>query len=77
MKGRQHDNSAFGIIGLMEVPELQFVVKQEEDGGYCASCTFPGNGLFTQGDTLEELHANIAEVTQLYLDDLADELGEQ
>lgn len=54
--------------------QLTFDVTREEDG-YCAVCSFPGHGLFTQGDSLEELHRNIDEVVQLHLESLADEFG--
>ena len=60
----------------MDIPELQFAVKREEDGGYVASCRLPGHGLHTQADTLEELHSNLQEVVELYLDALADELND-
>jgi predicted RNase H-like HicB family nuclease len=59
----------------MDVPELQFLIEHEADGGYCASCSLPGEGIYTQGDNLEELHANLEEVVQLYLEGLADDLG--
>jgi predicted RNase H-like HicB family nuclease len=59
----------------MDVPELQFVVEQEEGGGYSAYCNLPGHGIFTQAASLEELRTNLAEVTQLYLASLADEQG--
>jgi hypothetical protein len=55
--------------------ELRFVVKRDAAGGYTASCSVPGHGLFTAAENLEELRANLAEVTQLYLDALADKLG--
>ena len=60
----------------MEIPELQFEVRREDDGGYVAACQLPGHGLFSQADSLEELHSNLQEVVELYLDGLADELGE-
>lgn len=58
----------------MVAVNLTFEVIQDEEG-YSASCTMPGYGLHTQGDTLEELHQNLEEVALLYLDDIADELG--
>ena len=60
---------------VMEIPELTFTVEEEDEGGFGAHCSFPGHGLFTQGDSLAELRANIEEVIQLYLDDLVDEFG--
>ncbi len=58
----------------MSEVQLTFDVISEEDG-YCASCTLPGHGLHTQGDSLEELRSNIDEVVQLYLESLVDDLG--
>jgi len=39
--------------------ELVFRVTQESDGGYCAECLT--EGIFTQGDTWEELEFMIRE----------------
>jgi len=59
----------------VEVPELQFYVHAAEEGGYWAECHIPENALFTQGENLDELHHNVAEVSMLYLETLADDLG--
>ncbi len=52
--------------------ELVFEVIQEADGGYCAECLT--ENIFTQGDSREELRANVREaVTALYFDRAAPE----
>jgi hypothetical protein len=47
--------------------ELVFEVVQEADGGYCAECLT--ENIFTEGDTWEELRANVAEATAAYFFD--------
>ena len=42
--------------------ELVFEVTQEEDGGYCARAV--GAGIFTQGDTWDELKTMILDATK-------------
>ncbi len=44
--------------------ELVFVVTQEGDGGYVAECL--GEDIFTQGDTWDELRANVMEAVGGY-----------
>ncbi len=44
--------------------ELVFEVIQEADGGYTAEAL--GEAIFTQGDTWEELRANVLEATQAF-----------
>ena len=39
--------------------DLVFEAVQEADGGYCAECLT--ENIFTQGDTWEELRANVKE----------------
>jgi hypothetical protein len=47
--------------------EPLFAVTQEADGGYCAECLT--ENIFTQGDTWEELRANVKEaVAAFYFD---------
>ena len=41
--------------------ELVFEVTQEEDGGFCARAI--GEGIFTQGDTWDELRAMVLDAT--------------
>lgn len=49
---------------------LQFSIIKEEEGGYSASAF--DHGIFTQGDTFEELLKNIREATELYCESGAD-----
>jgi predicted RNase H-like HicB family nuclease len=44
--------------------ELVFEITQEEDGGFCAKAV--GEGIFTQGDTWEELRANVRDAVEGY-----------
>ena len=46
------------------MPELVFEVVQEADGGYCAECLT--ENIFTQGDTWEELRANVLEAVRAF-----------
>jgi hypothetical protein len=47
--------------------ELLFEVSQEADGGYCAECLT--EHIFTQGDTWDDLRANVKEaVAAFYFD---------
>ena len=43
----------------MVMNEIVFQVTQESDGGYVAECL--SENIFTQGDTWEELRANVKE----------------
>ena len=45
---------------------LQFTVIKEDGGGYSASAV--DYGIFTQGETFEELLKNIREATELYFE---------
>ena len=48
--------------------EIIFEVSEDEiDGGYSASAL--GYGIHTQGDTIEELRANVKEATDCYFDE--------
>jgi predicted RNase H-like HicB family nuclease len=47
--------------------ELVFEVEQEADGGYCAECLT--EGIFTEGDTFDELRCNVREATAAYFFD--------
>ena len=48
--------------------KLKVVVHDAEEGGYWAKVpSLPG--LYTQGETLEELEANLREAVELYLSD--------
>jgi len=44
--------------------ELVFAVTQEGDGGYVAECL--GEDIFTQGDTWDELRANVMEAVEAF-----------
>ena len=51
----------------MVVNEIVFQVTQESDGGYVAECL--SEDIFTQGDTWEELRANVKEaITGFFFD---------
>lgn len=47
--------------------ELVFEITQEEDGGFCAKSI--GEGIYTQGDTWDELREMILDATHLYFQD--------
>jgi len=50
--------------------ELVFEVVQEADGGYCAECLT--ENIFTQGDSWNDLRANVKEaVAAFYFDKAA------
>jgi predicted RNase H-like HicB family nuclease len=46
--------------------ELIFEVRDAEEGGYCARAL--GHAIFTQGDTWEELRANVLEAMSLHFE---------
>ena len=43
---------------------LVFDITEDPDGGYCAAAE--GESIFTQGDTWEELRANVQDATRLH-----------
>ena len=47
--------------------ELIFEVRDAEEGGYFARA--PGHGIFTEGDTWDELRGNVMEATALHFED--------
>jgi predicted RNase H-like HicB family nuclease len=47
--------------------ELIFLVEESPDGGYSARAL--GVSIFTQGDTLEEIRANVREAVDCHFDD--------
>jgi predicted RNase H-like HicB family nuclease len=53
--------------------EIVFEVVQEEDGGFCAECLT--EGIFTQGNTWEELRSNVKEAVEAYYFDQAKPSG--
>ena len=49
--------------------EIVFSVTQESDGGYTAECL--SHDIFTQGDSWEEMRANVREAVSGYFFDQA------
>ena len=49
------------------ISELVFEVAEEAEGGYSAECLT--ENIFTQGDTWEELRANVKEAVSVYFFD--------
>jgi predicted RNase H-like HicB family nuclease len=49
---------------LGRVDDLVFEVTQEGDGGYCAECLT--ESIFTQGETWDELRANVKEAVDAF-----------
>jgi predicted RNase H-like HicB family nuclease len=47
--------------------ELVFNVEREEDGGFSAKSV--GEGIYTQGDTWDELREMVLDATKLYFED--------
>jgi predicted RNase H-like HicB family nuclease len=47
--------------------ELIFEVRDAEEGGFWARAL--GHGIFTQGETWEELRTNVLEATSLHFED--------
>jgi len=56
-----------GISGDSPAMEIVFTVTQENDGGYVAECL--SHDIFTQGNTWEELRANVREAVSAYFFD--------
>jgi len=52
--------------------ELVFEVTQEADGGFCAECLT--EAIFTQGDSWEQLRANVREAARAYYFDQPESL---
>jgi predicted RNase H-like HicB family nuclease len=48
-------------------PTLLFVVQEDPEGGYTAKA--PGYGIYTQGETMDELLANIKEAIQCHFEE--------
>ncbi len=54
--------------------EIIFEVSQDEvDGGYSASAV--GYGIHTQGETLEEVRANVRDAVECYFDEKLERPG--
>jgi predicted RNase H-like HicB family nuclease len=57
-----------GRITVVSMTEIIFDVREDEvDGGYTASAL--GVGIHTQGETLEELRANVKDAVDCYFDE--------
>jgi predicted RNase H-like HicB family nuclease len=50
--------------------ELIFEIRDAEEGGFYARA--PGHAIFTEGDTWEELRANMVEAVSLHFEDATD-----
>jgi predicted RNase H-like HicB family nuclease len=49
---------------MIAMQELVFEITQESDGGYVAEAL--GEGIFTEGDTWEELRRNVADAVEAW-----------
>jgi predicted RNase H-like HicB family nuclease len=47
--------------------ELIFEIRDAEEGGFCARAL--GYAIFTEGETWEELRANVLEAVELHFED--------
>jgi hypothetical protein len=54
------------------VQELVFEVVQEADGGFCAQCL--NDSIVTEGNTWDELRANVREVVRAFYFDQPEKL---
>ena len=57
---------------LATVSDLVFEVTQEHDGGFCAQCL--NDSIVTEGNTWEELRANVREVVKAFYFDQPEKL---
>jgi predicted RNase H-like HicB family nuclease len=55
------------------VNEIVFEITQEADGGFCAECLT--ESIFTQGDTWDELRANVKEAVEAFYFDRPEPAG--
>lgn len=53
--------------------EITFLVQEAEEGGYTARAL--GKSIFTEGETMEELKANIKEAVQCFFGDAGPRLA--
>ncbi len=49
--------------------ELIFEIRDAEEGGYCARAL--GHGIFTEGETWDELRRNVLEAVSLHFEESA------
>ena len=57
--------------GMLNVMELIFEVRDDEEGGFCARAL--GHGIFTQAETWDELRKNVLEAVSLHFEDSAEQ----
>jgi hypothetical protein len=55
------------VPGYSKRVELIFEIRDAEECGYCARAL--GYAIFTEGDTWEELRANVLEAVELHFED--------
>ena len=57
------------MLAVVTSPSTEIVfevIEDEEDGGYSASAI--GYGIYTQGETIEEIRENVQEAFECYFD---------
>ncbi len=54
--------------------ELVFEITEEADGGFCAECLT--DGIVTEGDSWEELRANVREAVRAFYFDTPEKVPE-
>jgi len=64
---------ADAMLYKLDMNELVFEVSQEGDGGYCAEC--PTESIVTEGNTWDELRANVREAVRGYYFDQPEKLA--
>ncbi len=47
--------------------EILFLVEESAEGGYCARAL--GQSIFTQAETIDELHGNVRDAVQCHFDE--------
>lgn len=53
-------------FGYSNLVELIFEIRDGEEGGFCARAL--GHAIFTEGETWEELRANVLEAVELHFE---------
>ena len=54
-------------MSKVETSEVVFVVEQAPEGGFTARAV--GESIFTEAETLEELHANVRDAVRCHFDE--------
>lgn len=67
MKRHALDATLSSGPGYSKTMELIFEIRDAEEGGYCARAL--GHSIFTEGETWEELRANVLEAAALHFED--------